>query len=890
MDEEVIDLIPEDELEVEDPDIITDEIELDDLEQGAEVDEPVVSVEIVPAEEIVIEVEESVGWSGGDNTRHYSLAGRDEANQHPITAITGLRDELDQIEALQPVYSNQIGSANYYKWHDGAYDEAGYFVSLVPNTSTITICDGTDIFGVTVDIAGFIGGQDGLTLDYVNGVVSAYGAARDNTYGLVSTSGLVEVRCESSVVEGDYVVSNAYGMATKAASGCGYKVVAIENKNGANYAVIALGVQACTIDVMGQQIQHLDERMSDATINIGAAMNLANEAFQKVSDSVNISEEALTEALRAMSKTEEMENIIAGTNAGLESASAAAAQSRAIAESAVTSAVSIKDEAVTRANDAWAKADKVETEMSSLCAQIDQYSVGEYSQAYGLTIEQARAILRTGMIYIPTKHGDVGTHTETYDGFGDVDFTNGFYYEWNGLYWSEKLGEVWFGTEQPAGTTYTYWYDGTRLFLLQDGEWSEVATLAGNVNNRITSMIRQDVDSVTAEVTNALGSVASLSARLDETDATVSSIAFWNKGDGKYNLAAVQQEASDDGANLALVVMGKDGDTVLNGASIVLSADASTSNILLDADQVTFTGLIDSANYAYTSGTYATSGTGIDLTNGNIISEKFSIIDGNVNLKGNVTATSGYIGIATQGWKIDENSLYHGSSFAKADMFLCTGSGAKFEIGTSGSISGWMLKAGENFGVTTSGALYCSDAHIEGEVAATSGYIGTKDTGWQINTDGIVISRQWTAHIDESNTSVEMSTGLFQTYDYLLPSLRTANTSAIRMCAGWETHDGTDIYKTKAPFVVLEDGSVYCAAIASIGYRDGSGIGDQQEESCRVTLRDGAIYIDHRDTSGVSSVPLVIFKTSDGWFTMCAKKSNNIWGLAVEPNDYEESV
>ena len=46
-----------------------------------------------------------------------------------------------------------------------------------------------------------------------------------------------------------------------------------------------------------------------------------------------------------------------------------------------------------------------------LATSIDEYSVGEWSQAYGLTLSQAWSILKPGMIYIPTPE----THDEKYE-------------------------------------------------------------------------------------------------------------------------------------------------------------------------------------------------------------------------------------------------------------------------------------------------------------------------------------------------------------------------------------------------------------------------------------------------------------------------------------------
>ena len=129
--------------------------------------------------------------SEGDVLNHALLNNRDLHDAHPISAITGLRDELDEIERIKTVYAAKTNVANYYQWYNAAYNECGYFVSIVPNTSMIRICEGCDIFGVSVSDAGFIGGQDPKI-------------SRDHSYGLVVTSGFAEVRCESDVTTRPY--------------------------------------------------------------------------------------------------------------------------------------------------------------------------------------------------------------------------------------------------------------------------------------------------------------------------------------------------------------------------------------------------------------------------------------------------------------------------------------------------------------------------------------------------------------------------------------------------------------------------------------------------------------------------------------------------------------
>ena len=102
------------------------------------------------------------------------------------------------------------------------------------------------------------------------------------------------------------------------------------------------------------------------------------------------------------------------------------------------------------------------------------------------------------------------------------------------------------------------------------------------------------------------------------------------------------------------------------------------------------------------------------------------------NSGGSTLLSAGDNAVTIGGWKVDSNSLYSGSSFSSASCFFCTGSAAAMSIGGSASISGWMIKAGSNFGVTNTGAFYASDGHLTGTINATSGKIAN----WTISTNG----------------------------------------------------------------------------------------------------------------------------------------------------------
>lgn len=352
MDKELKDTTMEEVVEIEIPNAEEVEVAVKRVEAEVPTEETVEVIAVETIEDIEIEIDEAIGWSTGDGTVHSLLIGTDDYNQHPIKAITGLRAELDEIEKLKTVYSDKTNVANYYKWKDTSYDDYGYFVSLVPGESAIKVCDGSDIFGVSVDTAGFIGGQNA-------------GSPADNSYGLVVTSGLVDVRCETDVKVGDYVVSSARGIAKKTNTNYGYKVLAKENKHGVEYAVILLGIQADITNSLGEELDEIEERVGVNESNIVAAINVANQAYSKAVSSENSAaaskndvEEALREIFGFGEELDEMEKTVA-------SSSMISAQAKAIAESAATSAASMRDEAVEKSNEALAEMSDFKKEMDA---------------------------------------------------------------------------------------------------------------------------------------------------------------------------------------------------------------------------------------------------------------------------------------------------------------------------------------------------------------------------------------------------------------------------------------------------------------------------------------------------------------------------------------------
>lgn len=574
----------------------------------------------VQVEEINIEMSESVGWVGGDSTRHYSLHGRDEPNQHPIAAIEGLREELDDIEALDVVFSNEKNQADYYLWEDenkGQDSRVGLFVTLCNDTSKIKICGADDdIFGVTVNTAAFVGGQNDV--------------ARDITYGLVVYSGIASVQCESNVAVGDYVVPDKIGKAKKSNSGYGYKVFALSNINGTMHAVISVGIPGNSIYSLSNDVNVLDQRLGAAEAQAIDAMNVANEAYNKAVASSGGSDEAINKALEAVDKADsavkdvgDLGNRVDSINEVAIQANAIAANAAAIAETIRSEAKSVADDAMKNVNDlitslepitSWSDpetgnvgatyltnyiqdgvATKVEVQtvetriddnksimernaekFMTLLSSVDKYSVGECSQAYGLTYEQAKSILKIDMIYIPAGHPDGDTHTETYDGQGhDNYFTEGNYYRWTGTDWEEHVNSVAFFSNVPnPGGNLRYWYidsdkapkgyEPRALYMFEDGKWIKVNIFYNNPNNRIVSSISQEVDNIGLEITNARGNYAGLNARLEaDNKAQVAMVASVVDEHGNVNTASIVNAVNESGSSVTI-----NGDhIVLNGAT-----------------------------------------------------------------------------------------------------------------------------------------------------------------------------------------------------------------------------------------------------------------------------------------------------------------------------------
>lgn len=104
---------------------------------------------------------------------------------------------------------------------------------------------------------------------------------------------------------------------------------------------------------------------------------------------------------------------------------------------------------------------------------------------------------------------------------------------------------------------------------------------------------------------------------------------------------------------------------------------------------------------------------------------------GNVTMTGEVNAASGSIG----GWTISPKNLHYGSSVgSEGSVYLIPeGSMSYHTVGGSPEMSGWVITAGDSFGVTNNGSLYANDANITGTFTINDGGIG----GMTIDSDSV---------------------------------------------------------------------------------------------------------------------------------------------------------
>ena len=467
----------------------------------------------------------------GETVNHALLNGRELSDQHPISAISGLRKELDSIEAVKRIYSSENGLGEFRKWNDekqGGTDRSGYFVKLVVGTENVDFCtNDDDVYGVSVMRSGFVGGQD------------ATDKSDDPLYALVGITGTLRVRTDGTANIGDYVVPNESGMATKSENNCGYKVVSKGSYSTYEYITIAVtpqndkinkiyGTMMNTEGSIGNLVLRVEEaetKVDDMSGKINVAINDRNELEALINENKQniaiISNEAKGAQEAANSATESANNAVIAATSARDEALAAANEAKEQVNASLSDINTLKSklepldefsvdektgiqglvEVVTKnsmdiatiqesgtgsGTDLTAitqqikvvdeKTQRVEAAIQHLVVHSDKYSVGAESLSYGLSYEEAASLLKDGDTYVSTSNHtetmEKTTHgedgTETIETI-NISFERGYVYTWDAANMEWIKGE-----SVSTATTYS---DGESIgdlwFCWQEVEYTD---------------------------------------------------------------------------------------------------------------------------------------------------------------------------------------------------------------------------------------------------------------------------------------------------------------------------------------------------------------------------------------------------------------------------------
>lgn len=509
--------------------------EIDEASQDVEVQAPTPSsFSVEDANIIDIEMDEAFPYMPRNNvedlkgtTNHSLLDGRELPNQHPISAISNLKEELDEIKSLKRVYSSENGFGEFRKWDDENpkwEDRSGYFVKLIGGTENVAICTNQDdVYGVSVIHSGFVGGQD------------ISDKSDDPLYALVGITGALRVRTDGTAMTGDYIVPNELGVATKSKNNCGYKVISTGSYASYEYLTIAVTPQNDKINKIygtlmdaegsfGNIVVRLDEvesRVDNATDRINIAINnndelknlikentkniesvgataqeaqkAANQATEKANQAVTEANNAKNEALAAANEAKDRVNAsLADINDLKDKMTIISSFNDGDGNTGVQGFVDVAEKNNMLLGSLQESVNEYGTDITSISQQIketeaaiqhlvvhsDKYSVGEYSLSYGLSHDEAKSLLKNGDTYIATF-----THTETMKQTvenpddpdnptvttTDFSFERGYAYQW------DATNMMWVkGESVSTATTYSQGTNvGDLWFCWQEVEYTD---------------------------------------------------------------------------------------------------------------------------------------------------------------------------------------------------------------------------------------------------------------------------------------------------------------------------------------------------------------------------------------------------------------------------------
>lgn len=122
--------------------------------------------------------------------------------------------------------------------------------------------------------------------------------------------------------------------------------------------------------------------------------------------------------------------------------------------------------------------------------------------------------------------------------------------------------------------------------------------------------------------------------------------------------------------------------------------------------------------------TFSSGGIGAYGTNGYwYVTDNGNLYASNAVIAGSVTASSGYLGSATNGFTIDQYGIYSGAKNGTSNGYITLSNG-DFSRSIGGTTrNNLRLAIGSGFAVSSNGTLYANNADITGKITATSGSI-----------------------------------------------------------------------------------------------------------------------------------------------------------------------
>lgn len=583
------------------------------------------AIPVMSGDAMDIAIDEAFAPIGQSNSElnHAVLNNRDIPNQHPIIAIEGLRDELNNIENLKTEYSDEMGFANYYPWEDGGdskYSRIGYFVAVADRERRIKICTESDeVFGVTVVTAGFIGNQDGIP---DNDDYSKYGTKKGSNCGvecgLVAHSGVVNVHCRSDVVKGSHVICDGDGYAKvvpEEDGGYGFKVIGIDWKNGEKYAVISLDASINQLHALGKEALEIRTRMTGLEKNVTTAVNAANQALSKVNEIGEVSQGVAGKVDEIANVVDKNNQQIADTTNKVNQAVQQAQQAQQVAqeisnkvvENAKVEIQQLKDDvskAQEVANDAKSKAEVASSEVQNTKNEIlseiktitDEQikNINDNINNINEQIEESETNFNNKIAEELAKKD--GEYTEKFIAIQDaIDENDGSITDLvtslNKSY--EKVKEIvgdngnytYTSMEGESGKTpsgNTVYYDGTKYLYHNGSTWTTTDDISE---------------------TGLIASIAGVQKQADKNSASIDSFTEW-KGKQDTAIADIKQIAEQSGAKVDLIT------EYISKLSDLVEIEKEDENIekeenkiyyFIDSDKVIRFRYYNGSSWAYTS-------------------------------------------------------------------------------------------------------------------------------------------------------------------------------------------------------------------------------------------------------------------------------------------------